>query len=186
MRSSAPPTLAKATAWRVAWRSLRIGVAARRTGSRSPQSIATVSSYGGANGASVCRSAPPIDRFSVVHATEPLPGRSIVARQGDGDAERLAPLRVAEPLGVGQEARPALVDRERAGEQHAAEGGVEGQPRRPGRQPRAVDVEHDRRTVGAEHDGDEVDVAGHHARELAGVWEKHAHSSGVGARRRAP
>ena len=44
-----------------------------------------------------------------------------------------------------------------------------------------MDVEHDRRTVGAEDHGDEVDVAGHHARELAGVWEKHAHSSGVGA-----
>jgi hypothetical protein len=38
-------------------------------------------------------------------------------------------------------------------------------------------------TVDAAHDGDEVDVAGHHARELAGVWEKHAHSSDVGARR---
>ena len=93
LRSSAPPTLAKATAWRVAWRSLRIGVAARLTGSRSPQSIATVSSYGGANGASVCSSAPPIDRFSVVHATEPLPGRSIVA--GRATATRKASRRCA-------------------------------------------------------------------------------------------
>jgi hypothetical protein len=36
--------LAKATAWRVDWRSLRIGVAARRTGSAPPQSIASASS----------------------------------------------------------------------------------------------------------------------------------------------
>ena len=87
------------------------------------------------------------------------------------------------PFSVGREARLVPVDAQLAREQHAAEGAVERQPGRAGGQRRAVDVEHDGAAVEPFDDGDEVDRAGHHPRELADRGEEHAHISTVGAGR---
>ena len=160
VRSSAPLTLVKATAWPIASCSLRTTVAARLIGLRRRRSRSRPSAGRWARtGARSRSSAPPIDRFSVVHAHR-APARPHRSSRGGPTVTRNVSRRCAKLRALLRWARkrvPRSSTRARRRAARRRRSQLKVSRAGPAGSRGAVDVEHDGRAVGAEHDGDEVD-----------------------------